>query len=90
MIAVLAFAPAADKPPTGTGPNFNELSRQEVPEDIPRDRCILAIYGAELRKETGLRIEGWRPPISENMRLWLYVQRANGNLRLAYCDESGI
>lgn len=84
---LLVFSPAASEPPTETGPNFNEPSRQEVPEDIPRDRCIMAIYGAELQKERGMRIGGWRPPVSENTRAWLYMKRAEGKLTLRFCDD---
>lgn len=90
VLSLLAAPAAANDPAEETGPNFNDLSRQEVPEDIPKDRCVMAIYEPKLREDRGLRIEGWRPPVSDRTRRWLYTQRSQGNLTLIFCDEEKI
>lgn len=60
----------------------------EVPDGpIPRDRCILAIFGDELRDERGYRIEGWEPPISDRTARWFFEMRAAGKLKLEFCHS---
>lgn len=80
---------SADEPDLETtGRNFNNSN--DVPQIIPADRCILAIYGPELQKEREMRIGGWKPPISQNTLMWLYVQRDAGKLTLQFCEDDAI
>jgi hypothetical protein len=88
LIALLPLYAYADSPPKETGRNFNNAL--EVPSVIPNDRCIWAVFGPELRKERGFRMESWKPPISDRTLRWFYVKRAEGKLKLVFCDEAKI
>lgn len=69
-------------------PQWQYRPVETVPDTIPNNRCIRAIFGKELEKETGRFWGEWDPPISENMQAWLAWKRADGKLELQFCDPA--
>lgn len=90
ILAVMLSGPAlADEPAHPNQWQYQE-SLKVPPGPIPRDRCIRALYGQELREERGVKHgEWWEPPITDQMARWLEWHRRHGNLTLSFCDIGG-
>ena len=61
----------------------------EVPYILPADRCLMAVYGPELREKYKERIAGWYPPQKQETLDWLYQMRDAGLIKIEFCDSGG-
>ena len=71
-----------------TGPNFN--NNLETLNEIPSDRCVVAVLGPLLQEQRGSFVEGWSPPIDPPTIEWLQEKRNSGEIVLQFCDEETV
>lgn len=71
-------------------PGYYAFATEPVPDLIPEDRCIRAIYlDKTLAKERDVKHwEEWDPPITDFMARWLDAKRLEFKIKLEFCDET--